>query len=168
MSRNLFYFTLVLISLIVWQYNTYSDVKEIAIDFRELNGDLSETEVLHRFGTLDLKCGTEETNTMGERYCYAYIDQVNGLDANMIAFFFEKDKLTQMKVDLKKNAHENALRYCLQEYGSVSKVKKPKIGEQLVAWVFKDGMLVTSKEKSEGQNMLLWLSSHKMFQIFLN
>lgn len=161
---------MIVISVIYFYSNIEAEnidkTKEITIDFKDLNGDLSESDIVSKYTELKLSCGIE-SSAIAERYCYSDIDRFDGMNARLIVFFFEKDKLIQMKVDLNENEYENAIRYCLQEYGPVSKVKKPERGEQLVAWVFKDGMLVTSKEKSEGQNMLLWLSANKMFQAFL-
>lgn len=132
----------------------------ISVDFKELHGELSESEIVAKYGDLKLSC-SDESSPIAERYCYSAIPRFNGMDAKQIVFFFEKDKLNQVKVDVQANSNDILTHY-IREYGMTTDVKKREGMPQLVTWILRNGMLITSKEENNNQGMLLWVSSMKM------
>ncbi|MDD2950456.1 MAG: alpha/beta fold hydrolase, partial [Sulfuricurvum sp.] len=91
--------------------------REITLDFNELNSDLSEADIVTKYKKIKFSCGNERS-AIAERYCYADIDRFNGTDARLIVFFFDKNKLVEVKIDLEPGDNQKFLidRYT-QEFG---------------------------------------------------
>lgn len=160
----------VIIALLIKNHNTEAKdltppkdimpAKEIAVNFKDLNGDLSESNIVSKYADLKLSCGNE-SSPIAERYCYSDVKSFNGMDAKLIAFFFEKDKLTTVKVDVQANSNDILTRYS-KDYGAATDIKKQKDSEQLVTWILSNGILVTSADENNKHGMLMWVSSIKV------
>ncbi|MDD2949852.1 MAG: hypothetical protein PHU29_03595 [Sulfuricurvum sp.] len=157
-------FSMIVISIIYFYQNADAEnidtPKEVAVNFKDLNGEMSESDVVTRYADLKLSCGNEPS-PIAERYCYSDVKKFNGMDAKLIAFFFEKDKLTTVKVDVQANSNDILSQYS-KDYGAATDVKKQNGSEQLVTWILSNGILVTSAEENNKHGMLMWVSSMKV------
>lgn len=154
----------IIISILIKDHNSEAkDIippKEIVVNFKELNGELSESDIVNKYIDLKFSCGNE-SSPIAERYCYSNIENFNGMDAKLIAFFFEKNKLTQVKVDVQANSNDILTQYS-KDYGNTTDIKKQEGSAQLVTWILSNGILVTSAEENTKHGMLLWVSSMKI------
>ncbi len=133
--------------------------QEVTIDFKKLNTDLSEADILTQYDEIKLICG-DEPSPIAERYCYADIDHFNGPNAKLILFSFVNDRLTQMKVDFAPgDSHAILIDRYRKEYGTPSIIYEQKV--QLFKWNLRDGILMTSVKNDPEKDMFLW-SKHSV------
>ena len=76
----------------------------IDLDYSDLHSHLNEATINSRYYNIDLDCG-RDSSPLGERSCYTHIRYANGINAWYIVFFFTKDKLQRVKVDIPPGAH---------------------------------------------------------------
>lgn len=132
---------------------------ELNIDFSEDQSELSEANIHSRFGNLFLVCGNERSN-LGDRVCWTYISRFNGLDAKIVAFFFDKEEYRHLRVSFPDAEHNNLLSYLNARFKLkvVSRGSEEMFGQELGVWFCKTGTLSAYKEKPKqgNKNLLLW------------
>lgn len=133
--------------------------KTITVNLDELNEHLTEIDIFERYEGLSCY---DESSIMGDRCCYADINQFNGVDAKVIAFFFKNDHLSQMLVQLNSHkSYHSLVDDATRLYGTAKKTQKSLPQDtQLIEWQVHHGKWVTSMESDPLQKeTFLWLSS---------
>ncbi len=133
--------------------------KTITLDVDELNEQLTEIDIFERYEGLSCY---DESSIMGDRCCYADINQFNGVNAKVIGFFLKDDHLVQMLVQLNSHKSYNSLvDDATRLYGIAKKTPKSLPQDtQLIEWQVHHGKWVTSMESDPLQKeTFLWLSS---------
>ena len=134
----------------------------IEVDFDGLSSGLSEADIQGKYPKLKLDCGNEPSS-MGDRSCFANVRSVNGADAWFVAFFFDKDKLNQVKIDVVPAGHEKMLHAFHARHGSPRQMKADQSGQPIIGWVLNQGVLATNeKSYNDGTTQVLWLSMAKL------
>lgn len=132
---------------------------EINIDFNDEIEGLTEENIHSKFDDLFLVCANEPSD-LGDRVCWTYISKFNGMDAEIIAFFFDQEKYRNLRVSFPNDEHSDLLSYLNTNFKlkAVSKGSKKKFGQDLGVWFSKTGTLSAYKEKpKQGTlNLLLW------------
>ena len=140
----------------------------IEVDFDGLSSGLSEADIQEKYPGLKLDCGNEPSS-MGDRSCFANVRNINGVDAWFVAFFFDKDKLNQVKIDVVPSGHEKILHAFRSRYGSPRQMKADQAGQPIIGWVLNQGVLATNETAyNDGTTQILWLSMAKLQVAWLN
>lgn len=134
----------------------------VSLDFGSSGLDqMSEEDVVDRFDHLELVCAREPGN-LGERVCWTYISQFNGLPAQMVAFFFDKGRLGYIRVQYPLTQHEALLASLNEAYS----MRLPDVSARgadrpiLLLYPTASGFLATQKELRPGDKVLLtWQSA---------
>ena len=139
----------------------------VELDFDELSSGLSEVEVLALYPDLGLNCMNDPSD-MGDRSCFTNVRRVNGFDAWFIEFFFDGDKLNQVKVDFIPAGHKEILNVMEAEHGEPHDMKPDQNGNTVIGWILKSGVLATNQTTySDNTTQVLWLSKQKVLKSFL-
>ena len=132
---------------------------EVDISFNQNQDGLSEENIHSRFHNLFLVCANEPSD-LGDRVCWTHISKFNGIKAEMIAFFFIKDKYRHLRVSFPNEEHGNLLSYLNANFKlkTTSKGSKEKFGQDLGIWFSKTGTLSAYRERPlpGNLNLLLW------------
>lgn len=132
---------------------------EVNIDFNHDKDGLSEENIHAKFDHLFLVCANEPSD-LGDRVCWTYISRSNGIDAEIIAFFFDQEKYRNLRVSFPDDEHSDLLSYLNTNFKvkTVSKGSKEKFGQDLGVWFCETGTLSAYKEnpKQGSLNLLLW------------
>ncbi len=136
----------------------------VNINFDKLSSSLSEADIVSKYSELDLDCGYE-ASALGTRYCFTLIKSLNGADAWLLVFFFNKNKLNQVKMDFHASGHDKILVSLESQYGESSKLVNSKQAIPLIKWKFKEGLLTTNSSAYTGRTtQVLWLSNEEIFK----
>ncbi len=140
------------------QIATTKTWSSVIIDFNKLSSNISEADILSTYSKLNLDCG-HESSELGSRSCYTSINSINGADALFLVFFFNKNKLNQVKMDFTSSGHKDVLVKLKSQYGNPTKLKKSKQPIPLIKWVLKQGIITTNESAySNRKTQVLWLS----------
>jgi hypothetical protein len=120
---------------------------------------ITEDNVEETFGQLYFGCG-DEGSSLGDRVCWAYIDNFNGISAEMVAFFFVDGKFTNFRVSANRESHSPLLAYIKSNfnYVGVSPRSRIEVGQDLGVWMSNNGRVTSTLDQPlEGDNaMLVW------------
>lgn len=134
----------------------------IRIPFKQLSGSLTEAEILQRYPALNLDCGHEASN-LGERSCYASVRQVNGVDAWFVVFFFDKDHLSGLKLDIQPDGHQAMLDQLHELFGA-GRPNKGRSG-MVLQWHERNGVLAMNQSAyADEPSQVYWASLEKIMR----
>ncbi|MEY6432406.1 hypothetical protein ABC977_08310 [Thioalkalicoccus limnaeus] len=82
---------------------------ELNLALERLHPELTEEALRGLYPDLDLDCGAL-ANPLGNRVCAARIGTFNGIPADRLTLFFDRDRLNAVKVNYRRNYHERLVR----------------------------------------------------------
>lgn len=130
----------------------------VDIDINELSSGLSESDILVMYPKLELSCGYDPS-VLGNRSCYTNVRRINDSDAWYFVFFFNNNKLNNIKMDFTSSGHENILRKLKAKHGEPRKLKGSTQAIPLIKWSLKQGILTTNEfAYRERTTQVLWIS----------
>lgn len=133
----------------------------INIPFAQLSGAMTEQDILNRYPDLGLDCGKESSN-LGDRSCYASVRRVNGADAWFVVFFFEKGRLSGLKLDIQPDGHETMLSELHALFGAGHEMPAKSGSGPLLQWIGAQGTFVMNKSPYAAvPSQVLWVSMEK-------
>lgn len=138
-----------------------------SINLDDLSPSLSATDIVSRYPELDLDCGIE-TSSLGNESCYNHVLSLNNADAWHVAFFFKKNRLSQVKMDFLESGHDVILASIKSQYGEPSNLEESTQTIPLIMWTLEDGILVTNSSAYPGRTtQVLWVSKAEILNKFL-
>ncbi len=130
----------------------------VDIDINELSPGLSESDIIAMYPKLKLHC-SYDSSVLGNRSCYTNVRRINDSDAWYLVFFFNDNKLSNIKMDFSSSGHENILHKLKAKYGEPSKVKGSTQAIPLIKWPLEQGILTTNEfAYRERTTQVLWIA----------
>jgi hypothetical protein len=123
------------------------------------NLNLSEDNIESQFEDLYFGC-SDEWSSLGDRVCWAYISNFNGIPANIVSFFFEKNSYKFLRVGIDKKNHKQ-LKLFIDDnftYMGISPNSRTDVGQNLGVWTSKSGRITTTLDKPamDKPSIILW------------
>jgi len=122
--------------------------------------DFSEQSLRRHFGHLYLSCDPQITK-MGDRVCWTYISEFNGIPAEMIAFFFKNGHYNYLRVSFDLDYHHQVKSYLDQNHDfiGISAGSRDRFGQDLGMWKSRKGILSALLEAptAKPETLLTWL-----------
>jgi len=133
----------------------------INIPLAQLSGAMTEQDVLQRYPDLGLDCG-KESSKLGDRSCYASVRKVNGVDAWFVVFFFEKGRLSGLKLDIQPDGHAAMLNELHSLFGKGSETPGKRGSGPIIQWIGAQGAFGINKSAyADRPSQMLWVSMEK-------
>lgn len=137
--------------------------KPIELNFKALDGRLSEQELKQVYPDLPWQCVDAKTS-FGTRVCSAPIGTYNGLPARAISVFFGNGRITVLKLDYRERYHPQVAEQLRQQLGQPLSIPLStddgKPGSTLLKWQTPYGTLVMKQRlDKQDEPALLWLAS---------
>ena len=114
---------------------------EILLDFSSLSSDTSESDILHKYSYFKGACQTEASLSYNKS-CLIYVKKVNGIDCWRIVFFFKKDRLAQVKIDVTSSGQKQMFEQLTKEFGQPKMVSSDQYGVPIVRWILRNGVIL--------------------------
>ena len=122
--------------------------------------DFTEQSLRRNLSHLYLSCDPQNTK-MGDRVCWTYISEFNGIPAQMIAFFFKQGRYNYLRVSFDLGVHHEVKYFLDQnfEFMGVSAGSRKKFGQDLGMWKSRKGILSSMLEPplTKPETLLTWL-----------
>ncbi len=137
----------------------------VIIDFDNIPEGISEQQLVENYSHLLLSCNSEPSN-LGDRVCFAYISDFNGIDAKIISFFFEDNQFRYLRISFPEEKHDALLAYLNKGFklSGNTRGSKEMFGKPLTVWKSKKGLLAALSKalKQHEETLLTWLSFNKV------
>lgn len=114
---------------------------EILLDFNSLSPDTSESDLLDKYSDFTRVFQTETSLSYNES-CWIYVKKVNGIDCWRIVFFFKKDRLAQVKIDVTTSGQKQMYAQLTKELGQPKIVSRDQYGVPIVRWILRNGVIL--------------------------
>jgi len=72
------------------------------------------------------------------------LKKVNGIDCWRIVFYFKKDRLAQVKIDVTASGQKQMFAQLTTEYGPPKLLSRDDYGVPIVGWISKNGVILTN------------------------
>lgn len=134
------------------------------MDMDSLTGRETQSEITQTYHHLHYTC-TPETNPLGDHVCWATVSEFDGIDAQLITFFFRDDRLSAVRVSLAANHHPEMFALMGKRYGPARPFGRhtDAFGNNIVGWMRPSGFVATNDRLSGDEDaLLLWLSAGKV------
>lgn len=138
--------------------------KPVVLDVDSLKGSETPSEIKGLYHQLDYTC-TPETNPLGDEVCWSPVSEFNGIEAQIIAFFFDDGELSAVRVSFKAEQQPKLYSQMENRFGEAREFgrRSDAFGNNVVGWRRPSGFVVTNDKLSgDEEGLLLWLSSAKV------
>lgn len=140
------------------------DAKPVVLDMDRLSGSETQADVKNLYHHLDYTC-TPETNPLGDEVCWAPVSEFNGIDARILAFFFDAGELSAVRVSFEAKQQPKVRAQMERRFGEARAFGKrtDAFGNNVVGWMRPAGFIATNDSLSgDEESLLLWLSTEKV------
>ena len=124
----------------------------------------TEQTLQNEFDNLFFVCAREPSN-LGDRVCWTYISEFNGIPATNIAFFFDNNKYGYLRVSSDAENHRHIKDYLDETYEYLwnSKGSKDMFGQELGMWNSSTGFINSYLKKplKSSDTLITWVSRSK-------
>lgn len=126
----------------------------VTMRYEQLSGSMDEAAVRRHFEGTSLNCAPEGGG-LGDRVCYAHVDEVDGMPALSMALFFNKGRLGHALIQTPWWHHLRQKQRLLAKWG------QPHAHQQsedvpLLAWNLPNGQVVYNSERVSNLNPMAW------------
>lgn len=138
--------------------------KPVVLDMDTLKGSETQADIKNIYHQLDYTC-TPETNGLGSEVCWSSISDFNGIDAQILAFFFDDGELSAVRVSFKAEHQPKVYSQMERRFGEAREFgqRTDAFGNNVVGWRRPSGFIVTNDSLSgDEEGLLLWLSREKV------
>jgi len=135
--------------------------KTLSVDLEDLSGGLGESQVVERYRDAQLSCFSVR-DPLGDYACSTPVVLFNNVPARSAAFYFQRDRLTSLRVTFPIEQHAELTSRITGKYGPAKKLglTDPASGRPLQGWKIPSGILgINDSVPGEREAVMLWVTS---------
>lgn len=140
----------------------------IDVPFGRLSPTMRANDLVAAYPTAKFACYAEDPRiSLGDYVCAADADVINGVSSAMIvAFFYLKGELNQVRVSYRGYRHDDVLSWLRQQFGpSIQTNQRGIHGERMLMWMLNNGTIAASENIGMLQDsVVLWSSKEAILR----
>lgn len=141
--------------------------RPINVDFDAFSAGFDSARIKSDYHFLKFTCTPEPGSPLGDSVCWAPVTSVNGIDAKIAAFFFEKGKLSTVRLSFEGKYHAPFFSQMHVKYGPVRMIKPHGdiYGNNIVGWVRREGIVAINDHiEAKQEAIVLWISGPRILE----